>query len=158
MSLFQSQGTNVRHAYSKAFEQAYQAYPRHVAKGAAAKAWDKAIKREDASVILAAVVAYAASPAGRSGRFIPHFATWLNADRWTDDRSEWLRVPVADRKTEAVEAKVKADVTRDLYRVWEGLPEPERSAVLAEAEAKFANTTIGRRDRIAYVMKKRGGA
>lgn len=157
MSLFQSQGTAMRHEYSGSSERAYQAYPRHVAKGAAAKAWAKATLKAEPDVLLSAVVAYAASPAGRSGKFIPHFATWLNSERWLDDRAEWLRVPVTDRNSEKGEAKAKATADLDLYRAWEALPEAERAAVAAEAEARFATSTIGRRERIAYVMRKRAG-
>lgn len=79
-------------AYTPEFEQVYLAYPRHVGKAAAARSYAKAIRSGvDHAVILQAVRAFAASPAGRAGIYTPHPATWLNNRRWEDDQREWSR-------------------------------------------------------------------
>lgn len=67
-----------------AFDAFYQAYPRHVAREAAEKAWLKlSPSPELQALIMAAVVRYAAED--REPKFIPHPATWINQERWTDE-------------------------------------------------------------------------
>jgi hypothetical protein len=66
------------------FDRFWGAYPRREAKGAARKAWDKAILRADPDRILDAAQRYRDQP-GRDPKFTAHAATWLNADRWTDE-------------------------------------------------------------------------
>jgi hypothetical protein len=61
-------------------------YPRKVGKAAARKAWTKAARDTDPSLILEGVKRYANDPnlpADRS--FIPHPSTWLNGGRWDDE-------------------------------------------------------------------------
>lgn len=78
----------------------YEAYPRHEGRGAALKAIEKAIKKVGDNALYTAVVAYAAAvktwpPTARftvSGSdTVPHAATWMNQERWTDDRQSWQR-------------------------------------------------------------------
>lgn len=66
------------------FDRFWSVYPRREAKGAARKAWDKAIVRVDSERILAAAEKYRDRP-GREPQFTAHAATWLNADRWDDE-------------------------------------------------------------------------
>ncbi|MEU4640854.1 hypothetical protein [Micromonospora sp. NPDC023814] len=66
------------------FEKFWTAYPRHEAKAAARKAWDKAIKRATPDAITAGAARYRDQP-GREPQYTAHAATWLNADRWTDE-------------------------------------------------------------------------
>lgn len=70
------------------FESFWKAYPRHVAKANALKAWAK-LKVDDALLgkILAAIEAQKQSQQWQKdgGAFIPHPATWLNAHRWEDE-------------------------------------------------------------------------
>lgn len=75
-------------AYPSAFEVFWAAYPRHEAKGTAAKAWDRLAPDEALQGrILAAIVTQRAAAGWRrdNGKFIPHAATWLNARRWDDE-------------------------------------------------------------------------
>lgn len=69
------------------FEDFYSAYPRHVGRAAAEKAWDVIVKKRTAD--LAAIVAgahrYANDPNLPEAQFIPYPASWLNAGRWDDD-------------------------------------------------------------------------
>lgn len=75
-------------SYSDEFEAAWSAYPKKTNKGAAYKAWQKAIKRD---MPIADMPAHIESrmfePDWRKedGRFVPHMATWLNADGWLDE-------------------------------------------------------------------------
>lgn len=67
------------------FEEFYRAYPRHVGKGAARKAYATAIKKISAGELLTAAGRFAADVTGKDPKFIPHPATWLNGERWGDD-------------------------------------------------------------------------
>jgi hypothetical protein len=66
------------------FDRFWKTYPRREAKGAARKAWDKAITRAPAGLIIAAAGAYRDRP-GRKPEYTAHPASWLNQDRWTDE-------------------------------------------------------------------------
>lgn len=75
-------------AYSEPFEAAWSAYPKKTNKGAAYKAWQKAIKRDMPIADMPAhIESRSFEPDWRKedGRFIPHMATWLNADGWLDE-------------------------------------------------------------------------
>lgn len=67
-----------------AFDEFWSTYPRREAKGAARKAWDKALSRASPTAIIAGAQRYRDQP-GRETRYTAHPATWLNADRWTDE-------------------------------------------------------------------------
>lgn len=80
--------TNVsskRDGSDKGFEAFYQAYPRHVGKGAARKSYAAAIKKTSPGELLVAVERFAVEVAGKDPKFIPYPSTWLNGERWTDD-------------------------------------------------------------------------
>ena len=70
------------------FDEFWQAYPRHVAKQDAAKAFAK-LRADDALLrrILASLDIAKSSPdwLKDGGRFIPHASTWLNGKRWEDE-------------------------------------------------------------------------
>ncbi len=65
------------------FEQFWQAYPRREGKGAARKAWKTAVSKAEPTAIIEAATG-AKWP--DNPRFIPHPATWLNQERWLDER------------------------------------------------------------------------
>ena len=70
------------------FAQFWAAYPRHVAKQAAIKAWQKANPQNGLlEQILNAIQTQRRSPdwTKDNGQFIPHPATWLNQRRWEDE-------------------------------------------------------------------------
>lgn len=67
------------------FEDFYRAYPRHVGKGAARRAYATALKKISAGELLTAAGRFAADVTGKDPKFIPYPATWLNAERWGDD-------------------------------------------------------------------------
>lgn len=76
-------------------------YPRKDAKGAAVRAWRAARKKASQQVIVAGARRAAAywRARGTERQFIPHPASWLNAERWADEtynvkpdpRPEWMR-------------------------------------------------------------------
>lgn len=67
---------------SEAFGDFWKAYPRKVGKGAAERAWTKALKHTDADQIIEAVRAVEWPS---DAEFIPHPSTWLNGKRWLDE-------------------------------------------------------------------------
>ena len=68
------------------FDKWYEAYPKKVGKGAARKAFAKAIKSESLDTLISAVERQRNSEqwAKDGGQFIPNPATWLNQERWDD--------------------------------------------------------------------------
>ena len=73
------------------FEGWYQAFPRHVGKGQARKAYKAARKKADPDELLTGAQKAAKRYRDSEPRFIPHPATWLNGERWLDDEKESSR-------------------------------------------------------------------
>lgn len=69
----------------KEAEEIYEAYPRHIAKKAAIKAIEGALREKPKEVLLEAVKRFALSVATKEPQFIPHPATWFNQGRWDDE-------------------------------------------------------------------------
>ncbi len=76
--------------YTDDFEAWWLSYPRKVGKGAASKAFTKAVKQVDVSELSEITTRYAQSVVGSDEKFIPHPATWLNENRWEDQPCEGL--------------------------------------------------------------------
>lgn len=69
------------------FAEFYDAYPRHEARRAAAKSFPAAVKRAGSTTLLVeAAKRYAAQRQGEDPKFTPLPATWLNQDRYRDER------------------------------------------------------------------------
>ncbi len=66
------------------FDAWYAAYPLHKGRGAAEKAYARAVRKTDPHVLLDAACRFAADPTRDPG-FTPHPATWLNQGRWDDE-------------------------------------------------------------------------
>lgn len=87
----------------------WEAYPRKVSKAAAEKAFTKATRRTDPSVVMAGLEAWKAEWArkGTQPDFIPHATTWLNGKRWEDDLAPaipldpWQTMPTPSEQREA---------------------------------------------------------
>jgi hypothetical protein len=81
--------TNVPTPSPKAFEEFWLAYPRKVGKGAARKAFAKALGKiaaeDPRATVMAALNTAKRAWADTDAQFIPHAATWLNQDRWEDE-------------------------------------------------------------------------
>ncbi len=66
------------------FETFWTEYPRKVGKGAARKAYQKALELTDAETLLWGARAYKAATEKEDPRFVKHPATWLNQECWED--------------------------------------------------------------------------
>src|SRR6185369_6134585 len=67
------------------FDDVWLLYPKHVARKAAAHAWNR-LKPEDQVAALVAAITWRRIWLKRGEiDFVPHAATWLNGERWTDD-------------------------------------------------------------------------
>jgi hypothetical protein len=98
----------------KAYSEAFELFWGHTEacrgnKGAAWKAWEKAIERPALKPLCAAWDAYMASQ-GPSGGFVQHVSTWLNQRGWETD---WR--PAAPPRTGQ---QAKSDRTTDSLRAW----------------------------------------
>lgn len=60
-------------------------YPRKVKKPEAVKAWAKATRTTDASTIIDGLKRYLPVWERKDRQFVPHAATWLRAEQWTDE-------------------------------------------------------------------------
>jgi biotin operon repressor len=74
------------------FDSFWESYPKKVDKGAALRAFRRAIKNQDAAVVIAGAKAYAEDPNLPEKQFIKNPATWLNAEAWANG-------PLPKRKT-----------------------------------------------------------
>ena len=71
------------------FDQFWNEYPRRVGKGSAVKAFERAMTKTDAKTIADGLDRWKRSKDfPTEERFIPHAATWLNAERWLDIPAE----------------------------------------------------------------------
>lgn len=67
------------------FDDFWNLWPRKEGKANALKAYQKALKKIPESELLDIVSKYVTSPNRPDVKFVPHAATWLNGERWTDD-------------------------------------------------------------------------
>lgn len=74
------------------FDSFWNHYPKKVDKGAALRAFNRAIKKQDADSVIAGAKAYAEDPNLPEKQFIKNPATWLNAEAWNNG-------PLPKRKT-----------------------------------------------------------
>lgn len=63
----------------------WEAYPRHIAKAKARTAFEAALKKVRANVVLEGAKAYRRHVGDSDPKYIAHPTTWLNAERWDDD-------------------------------------------------------------------------
>lgn len=72
------------------FESFWKEFPegRRTSKGRAREAFEKALGKTTAEVLIAAAKEYAASDQGQ-GAFVKMPSTWLNGECWTDSREAW---------------------------------------------------------------------
>lgn len=100
------------------FEEWWQHYPRKVAKGAARRAFAKALKQTDIESLTNSVQRFAAKVAGKDPELIPHASTWLNAERWGDEDL----APPDSGASLAKRAEAKLNVARDWLKRHETIP------------------------------------
>ena len=66
------------------FEEFWVQCPRRIGKGAARKAFKTALTKASFTEIMAGMHKHAAAVDGSDIKYVPHPATWLNAERWSD--------------------------------------------------------------------------
>lgn len=99
----------------------WKVYPRKVGKGAARKAWAKAVRTVSPDVLDAALAKQRAYLAGENDRgYCPHPSTWLNEERWADEAPRNVHhlrpVPRPDEAYDpAYEATLPPPPKRDLF-------------------------------------------
>ncbi len=90
----------------------WKSYPRKVGKGGARKAYRHALKRATPEEILAGAGKFATLCVGKDPEFIPHAATWLNADRWADEVATNGSSPGPGNYPKRTWAEIKAERER----------------------------------------------
>lgn len=118
------------------FEEFYAAYPRHVGKEAARRAFVKAVKtKAPAADIIEGARRYAAATAaaGTETRYMAHPATWLNAGRWSDDMEDAAPVELTpwQKKTAVMVQSLQAAAVVNNAPALTGAPATAPAAPLA---------------------------
>jgi hypothetical protein len=74
-------------AISVAFDEWWRQYPKHVAKAAAHRAYERILRKGDATPeqLLAGALRYAGERLDQEPRFTKHATTWLNGGCWSDE-------------------------------------------------------------------------
>lgn len=102
----------------------WAAYPTHVGKRTAEKAWTKALRRAKPGEIIAAARRFADDP-NREPEFTAHPTTWLNRDGWHDDppppRSRGRPTPTENVIGWMTEGTEHVDETGDMQAIEGGL-------------------------------------
>lgn len=93
------------------FENFWAAYPRRIGKGHARRAYAKALKLEEASVIISAAIEFSNIVSGSDIKYVPHPTTWLNGERWDDD----MTVIVEQTNTNRINDILSWDEDTDLF-------------------------------------------
>lgn len=92
------------------FEDFWKQYPRRIGKGAARKAFEKALKLASFEEIETGLRRQLSYYQSREQQFIPHPTTWLNQERWADDPQ-----PVKSRKPGDMVSYIDNTFTGDGY-------------------------------------------
>jgi hypothetical protein len=77
---------HIAHSKRDRFDEFWSEVPRKIGKGQARKAWTAALKKADADTIITGIRRYAAERRSEDPKFTAHPATWLNGERWEDER------------------------------------------------------------------------
>ena len=85
------------------FEESWKIYPRKVGRGQARKAWIAAAKKVDPAIIAEGLKIHLPELRDKPAEYQPHFATWLNGERWADQLDGGPDAFWADFKWEAKE-------------------------------------------------------
>jgi uncharacterized protein YdaU (DUF1376 family) len=96
----------------------WNVYPLKVGKGAAQKAFEKAIRTTDADIIIRGAQRYKSDP-NRVQAYTAHASTWLNAQRWLDEALPQRNLSVAEiKEKELQEARIKSEREKEEAAQW----------------------------------------
>jgi len=115
----------------------WNVYPLKVGKGAAQKAFEKAIRTTNADIIIKGALRYKSDP-NRVPGYTAHAATWLNAQRWLDDPLPPRNLSPAEiKEKELQDARAKTERERVENETWfREQEEAKRNAVPPPAELR----------------------
>ena len=123
MSAEVSAGRRLTEGEQRQFEEFYAAYPRKEKRRRAESAYKAALGRTKAEDVLAGARRLADDPNLPPREFVPHPASWLNADGWLDEpQPERLDRPTANghRVGRAAEIHERAEAMRRAEDAAEG--------------------------------------
>jgi uncharacterized protein YdaU (DUF1376 family) len=104
----------------------WNVYPIKVGKGAAMKAFEKAIRTTDAEVIIKGAERYKLDP-NRVQGYTAHASTWLNAQRWLDEPLPPRNLsPQEIKEKELQEARIKSEREKEEAAEWFRQQEEQR--------------------------------
>lgn len=98
------------------FDRIWPHYPRRVGVGDARKAWLKARRAASFDEIAGPLREFIRVVRGTDPEHIPHFATWLNGERWKDEQSHARNGPRSS--TDDLRGLATISATDDLNRLW----------------------------------------
>jgi uncharacterized protein YdaU (DUF1376 family) len=115
----------------------WNVYPIKVGKGAAQKAFEKAIRTTDADIIIKGAQRYKLDP-NRVQAYTAHASTWLNAQRWLDEALPQRNLSPAEIKEKELQvARIKAEREKEEAAEWfREQEEAKRNAVPPPAELR----------------------
>jgi hypothetical protein len=117
------------------FDLFWKIYPLKVGKGAAKKAWDKALQEADQDSIINGALQYAQDP-NRHPSYTAHPSTWLNAGRWADDPLPAREISPEEKKAQEVEsARLKFERERKANEAWFAEQEEQRAKAVPMPES-----------------------
>jgi uncharacterized protein YdaU (DUF1376 family) len=119
------------------FVEFWNEYPLKVGKGAAIKAFEKAIRTTDAGIIIKGAQRYKSDP-NRVQGYTAHAATWLNAQRWLDEPLPMRNLSPAEIKEKELQvARIKSEREKEEAAEWfREQEEARRNAVPPPAELR----------------------
>lgn len=144
---------------NRAFERWWAAYPKHVAKRAAGKAFDAIVRKREATFdeLIAGAERYAESVAAVDPKFIKHPTTWLRAGCWSDEFThsnlDAMALPVDRDPLDNWRRRVRSFILNEYWQTFEWGPRPGHdgcsapSAVLAEFTASKILELVSAPDR-----------
>jgi uncharacterized protein YdaU (DUF1376 family) len=119
------------------FDQFWNVYPIKVGKGAAIKAFEKALRTVDFEILLKGAERYKLDP-NRVQGYTAHASTWLNAQRWLDEPLPQRNLSIDEKKEKELhQARLKAEREKEEAAEWfRQQEEARRNSVPPPAELR----------------------
>ena len=138
--------TLVRDELEPLFEEFWKVYPRRQGRGAAVKAFAKALESADAITILTGAHQYGSDANLPEKQFIPMPATWLNQERWSDGPLPERVLSPEEKLAREREDRLKRD---EIRKAAEAKEAAERRK--AEEAAKLNPPKLCEHERVAVI-------
>ena len=119
------------------FDDFWKIYPLKVGKGAAMRAFQKAIRTTDPEMVITGATRYKLDP-NRAQAYTAHPATWLNAQRWLDEALPTRNLSQAEiKEKELQQMRIKSEREKEEATAWfKEMEEQRQKAVPAPAELR----------------------